>query len=669
MSDEGKVHAAEQARIDVIARVSPAVVCILEENRTGGGSGVIIDADGYGLTNYHVVASMMSTRKGLAGLADGKVYAMEVLGVDPTGDLAMFRLAGRPRFAFVPLGDSDQIRVGDWVMAMGNPFLLAEDFTPTVTLGIVSGVHRYQWGADGNRLVYTDCIQVDASINPGNSGGPLFDAQGRLIGINGRAAFEERGRINVGLGFAISVNQIRRFLPGLRAGLLVEHGSLGATVSDAGYRHVVFDRVLADSAAARAGIRIGDRLHSFAGRPIHSANQFANLLGTYPAGWPVDVVFSSPPEGERRRARLSLDRLPVEVKGRHPPVDPNVTSRAAASAPAELAAVGPAPSRNAFARAVETAMSAIVKLYGAGAAMERGYGSGVLIGEDGLLVTTLSLLLESDDVRAVTADGRLYRADVQARDPNRQLALLKLRPRPEESDAAQPPSPLRSLRPGTSRRIEPGAWVLALGNPFKVAEGEEPVSVLKGVFSVRTRMDARHRLQDFPYAGEVLVVDAVIGNPGAQGGALIDLDGNWIGLIGKGVHSNLTSTRLSYALPIEEVLAFLDEARRGALPGTAASAPSHAAAGEKGYHGIRLFPLAYRQALPFVERVELGSPAERAGLRKEDLIISANGTAIPNARAFHRLCDRLSPGEELTLVIKRGQALLTLRLTLEKPPP
>lgn len=667
--------ADERARIDVIARVSPAVVCVLDENRAGGGSGVIIDADGHGLTNFHVIAGLLKTRRGLGGLDDGKLYRLEVLGIDPTGDVAMFRLTGRPRFAFAELGDSDAVRVGDWVMAMGNPFLLAEDYTPTVTLGIVSGVRRYQWGAGGKHLVYSDCLQVDASINPGNSGGPLFDRAGRLIGINGRAAFEERGRVNVGLGFAISINQIQRFIPALRAGRLVEHGTLGATVTDAAFRCVVFDQVADGAAAQRAGIRLGDRLHSFAGRPICSANEFTSLLGTFPAGWPVEIEVSTPPSDERRRIRVILDRLPVPAPEGYE-TDETVTRRAAASAP--VSGPGdvqpPRPPGNVCGRAVRQALASVVKLYGAGTAGERGYGSGVIVSADGLVVSAQALLLEAETVRAVTADGRLYRADVKHRDPGRQLALLQLRPytrgdgadaEPDTkpADSAAPPAAFQPLEPGTSASLRPGDWVIALGNPFKVADGEEPVSVLKGVFSARTRLDARHHVQDFPYRGDVLIVDAITGNPGSQGGALVDLDGRWVGLVGRAAHSYLTNTRLNYAVPIEEVVAFLNEARTG-RPLT----PAPASTAGRGYHGIRLFSLAYRQGLPFVERVDLGSPADRAGLRKEDLILSANGVPTANSRAFQRTCDGLAPGDELILAIKRGQELLTVRLTLEKPP-
>src|SRR5262249_58511953 len=104
---------------------------------------------------------------------------------------------------------------------MGNPFLLATDFTPTVTFGLVSGVHRYQYPEGGVLLEYTDCIQFDTSINPGNSGGPLFNLAGELIGINGRGSlpFDKPGPVHSGVGYAISINQIKNFMGHLRAGL------------------------------------------------------------------------------------------------------------------------------------------------------------------------------------------------------------------------------------------------------------------------------------------------------------------------------------------------------------------------------------------------------------------------------------------------------------------
>ena len=137
-------------------------------------------------------------------MPDGILYDAVLVGLDKVGDVALIKLLPKDEknpkpFPFAPLGDSDQTREGDWSLAMGNPFLLATDFTPTVTFGLVSGVHRYQY-PEGTLLEYTDCIQIDTSINPGNSGGPLFNMKGELIGINGRGSFDKRARINSGSG-------------------------------------------------------------------------------------------------------------------------------------------------------------------------------------------------------------------------------------------------------------------------------------------------------------------------------------------------------------------------------------------------------------------------------------------------------------------------------------
>jgi serine protease Do len=140
------VKAAEAARIQAIESVYGAVVAIYGNDRQGGGSGVLYDPAGYALTNHHVIAG--AGDGGWAGLADGKLYRWKLIGTDPGGDVAIIKLEGKDAFPVAPLGDSDTVRVGDWAMAMGNPFTLAEDQRPTVTLGIVSGVNRYQ-GARG----------------------------------------------------------------------------------------------------------------------------------------------------------------------------------------------------------------------------------------------------------------------------------------------------------------------------------------------------------------------------------------------------------------------------------------------------------------------------------------------------------------------------------------
>jgi len=315
------IKKAEADRIAAIQKAFGTVVAVFGADKSGGGSGVLIDPAGYALTNYHVVAAAGS--QGQAGLADGKLYPWELIGVDPGGDVALIRLRRKEPFPIAELGDSAQVKVGDWAIAMGNPFLLAEDYHPTVTLGLVSGVERYQAGVGLNELVYGDCIQVDAAISPGNSGGPLFDFRSRLIGVNGRASFGERGRVNVGLGYAISINQIKRFLPDLLAAKTAQHGTLDAQFGMRSGR-VVCHTINLDSPAAKRGLKLGDELLEFEGRKIKHANQLANLISALPAGWPVNLVVHRGEEQQSIDVRLLP--LPYSTKPEEPAAeapDPN----------------------------------------------------------------------------------------------------------------------------------------------------------------------------------------------------------------------------------------------------------------------------------------------------------------------------------------------------------
>jgi serine protease Do len=290
------VMAAEKARIAVIEKVRPSVVCVCSYGGGVVGSGVLISADGYALTNYHVTDSISPVMQG--GLADGLLYDAVIVGQDRIGDVALIKLLPRKPgtpFPFAVLGDSDACRVSDWSLAMGNPFGLASDFTPTVTYGIISGVNRYQPPEGAGFLEYTDCIQIETSINPGNSGGPLYNMSGELIGINGRGSFDKRGRVNSGVGYAISINQIKHFLGLFKAGHDTDHATLGATVQtkndDGALSNMTVNQVLEESDAFRRGIKADDELISFAGRPITSVNQYKNILGIYPKDWRLPLVY------------------------------------------------------------------------------------------------------------------------------------------------------------------------------------------------------------------------------------------------------------------------------------------------------------------------------------------------------------------------------------------
>jgi S1-C subfamily serine protease len=241
------------------------------------------------------------------GLPDGELYEAVVLGIDPGSDLALLRLLPKTpgqTWPFARLGDSDDLLVGETVLAMGNPFLLATDFTPTVTFGIVSGTHRYQEGGGQRMLVYPDCIQVDAPVNPGNSGGPLFNERGEVVGINGRISIGDRGRVNVGVGFAIASNQIANFLPDLMAGRHAEHGTLDMSAwymtaprEETKRRGVFVQQTYKDSVAAAAGVSLGDEITSFNGNEVRSANQLATMVGVLPAGAWVSLGYRPAGEG------------------------------------------------------------------------------------------------------------------------------------------------------------------------------------------------------------------------------------------------------------------------------------------------------------------------------------------------------------------------------------
>lgn len=342
---------AQSERVAAIAKVRPSVVAVCFYGGKACGSGVLIDPEGYALTNFHVVQPTGAVMQ--CGLDNGQLYDAVLVGQDKVGDVALIKLLpkkpGEP-FPFAKMANSDSVQVGDWSLAMGNPFGLSTDFTPTVTYGLVSGVNRYQPPEGKGTLEYTDCIQIDTSINPGNSGGPLFNMKGELIGINGRGSFEKRGRVNSGVGYAISINQIQNFLGHLYAGMDTDHATLGALVEtrneDGSLSEMVIGQILEESDAFRRGLQPGDQLVSFAGRPMTSTNQYKNILGIFPKGWRLPLTIRRDNQRREVLVRLmgNLD-APVNPSAEEPkapqprpgpkPADPNA-ERAKKSPAAKL---------------------------------------------------------------------------------------------------------------------------------------------------------------------------------------------------------------------------------------------------------------------------------------------------------------------------------------------
>jgi serine protease Do len=319
---------------DVAARVSPAVVNIkvtsvaktdfpdqlFGENfpfpgfrmptppqpprRQGTGSGFIIRKDGLILTNNHVVENGQEIT---VTLNDKQQYKAKILGRDPKTGLAVIKIEPKASVPVAPLGDSDTLRVGDWVMAIGNPFGLSN----TVTTGIVSAKGR-MIGAGP----YDDFIQTDASINPGNSGGPLFNMNGDVVGIN--TAIFSQGGGNVGIGFAIPVNLVKHLVPELETKGAVTRGWLGVSVQPVTpdlsralglekERGALVGDVTPQGPADKAGIKRGDVIVGYDGKKVEESTSLPGLVAGTPVGntVPVEVIRA----GKANTVNVAIARL------------------------------------------------------------------------------------------------------------------------------------------------------------------------------------------------------------------------------------------------------------------------------------------------------------------------------------------------------------------------
>jgi len=272
--------------------------------RQGSGSGFIVRNDGLILTNNHVVED---AKEITVTLSDQTEYSAKVIGRDPKTDLAVVKIEPKGKLPVAQLGDSDALRVGEWVMAIGNPFGLSE----TVTAGIVSAKGR-MIGAGP----YDNYIQTDASINPGNSGGPLFNERGEAIGINS-AIFSQSGG-NIGIGFAIPINLAKSLLPELETKGSVTRGWLGVSIQkitpdlaqsldlDDSHGALVAD-VTNDGPADKAGIKRGDVIVSYDGKKVSESSSLPALVAVSPVGKtvPVEVVH----KGKTKSVEVTIAKL------------------------------------------------------------------------------------------------------------------------------------------------------------------------------------------------------------------------------------------------------------------------------------------------------------------------------------------------------------------------
>jgi len=274
------------------------------------GSGFIISDEGYIITNNHVVSGADEIK---VKLSDGREFKGEIKGADEKLDLALIKISAKDHLPVATLGDSDTIEVGEWVMAIGNPFGLAQ----TVTAGIVSAQGRVIGSGP-----YDDFIQTDASINPGNSGGPLFNAHGEVIGIN--TAIIAGGQ---GIGFAIPVNMAKNIITQLKETGKVTRGWIGVAIQPItpelaqsfdleGEKGALVAEIVKDSPAEKAGIKTGDIILEFNGKKIHEMNELPRLVAATPVGKKVTVKILR--EGKSEDIPVTVERLKDGEAGGQP---------------------------------------------------------------------------------------------------------------------------------------------------------------------------------------------------------------------------------------------------------------------------------------------------------------------------------------------------------------
>ena len=311
---------------------------------------------------------------------------------------------------------------------------------------------------------------------------------------------------------------------------------------------------------------------------------------------------------------------------------------------------------------IEAVSPKVVKIFGAGGGKNLyAYGSGFLVSPRGHIVTVWSHILDSDTVSIVLYDGRRYEGKVVAAEPPLDMAVLKI-----EAEGL----PYFDLALGSN--VGPGTRVLGFSNAFKVATGDEPVSVIHGVIAAKTKLSARRGVFESAYTGPVYVVDAVTNNAGAAGGILTSWDGRLVGMIGKELRNSQTNTWLNYVLPITE----LRETVAQIIAGEFSSKKKHE--DEDGFtkskprrydptdFGIVTIPDVVARTPAYVDRVLTGSLAEKVGLLPNDLILFVNDSLVQSCHTLKEEIGRLESGDTLKLVVRREDKLVSVEMLIPK---
>jgi serine protease Do len=326
-----------------------------------------------------------------------------------------------------------------------------------------------------------------------------------------------------------------------------------------------------------------------------------------------------------------------------------------------------------FAKVADEVNQKLVKLYGAGGFRGlAGYGTGVIISRDGYILTVYSPMLDTRDLRIHMADGTRYHGKVVCFEPELDVALVKIDKKNLDLEHY-----FDFVKAAGRRTWEPGTGVLAFSNQFNIAVRDEPMSVQRGVIASSSKLYGRIGIFEATYRGNVYVVDAITNNPGAGGGAITTRKGELVGLIGKELRNELTNTWINYAIPLN---ASVDVPTKEGKKRTVSilelvqkkqdykPAPKREKVVNQAFDGIVLVPNVVERTPPYVEEVVPGSPADRAKLQPDDLIVYVDGLPVGDINSYQELMATYPPGSDVKLEIQRGDKLLTVPLKLAKPP-
>jgi len=354
---EAVVEALNNTFIEVAEKVTPAIVSVsvvsqaqrdsrrdffffpfrefeAPREQRGSGSGIIISEDGYIITNNHVIENATQVQ---VELTDRRTFDAQIIGTDPLTDMAVIKINAN-NLPAAYLGNSENVKVGQWVMAIGNPLQL----TSTVTTGIVSALGRGRLGLINDSYGVEDFIQTDAPINPGNSGGALVDLTGSVIGVN--SAIATRTGSYIGYGFAIPINLAKAVATDLIAHGSVSRGYIGVNIRDVDApmakslgmdkpRGIIVENIVPNSAAAKADVKVGDVILSVDGREVNKTNELQSYIAAQRAGTTVKLVLYR--NGKEVETKVTLKARDEDVAAR-PSADNNRREREEKSAPTSL---------------------------------------------------------------------------------------------------------------------------------------------------------------------------------------------------------------------------------------------------------------------------------------------------------------------------------------------